>query len=239
MSNETYTDAPLLGENEVDFDEATNDAIRPLGSAQDAVLDAALTSNAATVAVDDLKAARVLKPTGTLTGAGTVTIAAALTKWFLLENATTGAYNLTVKVSGETGVVLGPETQGLTILLRVDGTDVVKVSAESAADFLTAASEGSLPGTGIAGRLYIVDDTRHMYLWNGSGWYDLSERTVEDIYTATTVGKAVMNAVDGPAGLAALGLGVDTVADATDGTDVITQLNALLDALRTRGVLDT
>jgi hypothetical protein len=67
----------------------------------------------------------VLNLTGTITTNVTVTIPAGITnKVYVIRNSTTGAFTVTVKVSGQTGVVFSATDKG-TKLLYVNGTDVV------------------------------------------------------------------------------------------------------------------
>jgi len=65
----------------------------------------------------------VIAFTGTLTANRTITVPA-LEKWWIMDNQTAGAYTLTVKVSGQTGVTWGTSDKGTKILYG-NGTDVV------------------------------------------------------------------------------------------------------------------
>ena len=67
----------------------------------------------------------VLNLTGTLTSNVSVTIPSGITnKVYVIRNSTTGAYTVTVKVSGQTGVTFSTTDKG-TKLLYVNGTDAV------------------------------------------------------------------------------------------------------------------
>ncbi len=73
-----------------------------------------------TVLTQDEQRRTVLELTGALTGARTIEVDA--TPWvFVVYNNTTGAFSLTVKVSGQTGVVV---PQGRRAVLYCDGVDV-------------------------------------------------------------------------------------------------------------------
>lgn len=79
------------------------------------------TSNAAT---DEARKA-LLSCTGTLTGARNV-IVPAKEKIYYVSNGTSGAYDLTVKTSGGTGIAV---PQGMTQAVYCDGTNVLALSA--------------------------------------------------------------------------------------------------------------
>jgi hypothetical protein len=67
----------------------------------------------------------VLNLTGTITGNVSVTIPASVTqKVYVIRNSTTGAFTVTVKVSGQTGVTFSTTDKG-TKLLYANGTDFV------------------------------------------------------------------------------------------------------------------
>ena len=66
----------------------------------------------------------VLNLTGTLTSNVSVTVPAGITnKVYVIRNNTTGAYTVTVKVSGQTGVTFSTTDKG-TKLLYINGTDI-------------------------------------------------------------------------------------------------------------------
>ena len=67
----------------------------------------------------------VLNLTGTITSNVTVTIPAGVTnKTYIIRNSTTGAFTVTVKISGQTGVTFSATDKG-TKLLYANGTDFV------------------------------------------------------------------------------------------------------------------
>lgn len=63
--------------------------------------------------------------TGTLSSNAVIEVPNVASRW-IFSNETTGAYTVTVKVSGQTGVVV---PQGSAMLLRGNGTDVVAVNS--------------------------------------------------------------------------------------------------------------
>ena len=66
----------------------------------------------------------VLDLTGTITGNRTVTIPASITnKVYVVKNSTSGAFTVTVLVSGQTGITFSATDKG-TKLLYINGTDV-------------------------------------------------------------------------------------------------------------------
>ena len=67
----------------------------------------------------------VIELTGTITGARTVTVPATVTnKVYVIKNSTSGAFAVTVLVSGQTGVAFSATDKGSKILY-INGTDVV------------------------------------------------------------------------------------------------------------------
>ena len=67
----------------------------------------------------------VIELTGTITGNRTVTVPASVTnKVYLIKNNTTGAFTVTVLVSGQSGVTFSATDKG-TKVLYINGTDVV------------------------------------------------------------------------------------------------------------------
>jgi len=67
---------------------------------------------------------QVLKLTGTITGAVNVVIPDSVEKTYVIENATTGAYTVTVKTSSGSGVTWGTTDKGIKMVYS-NGTDVV------------------------------------------------------------------------------------------------------------------
>lgn len=114
----------------------------------------------------------LLKFTGALTGNRAIEVPFEAGRFFLVRNATSGAFSLTLKINGGTG---GAVPQGETRLAYVDGSDVVvlgagDLGASVAGQFLTLATDadltservftpgGSLQGTDAgAGSTYTLD----------------------------------------------------------------------------------
>ena len=88
------------------------------------------------------------KFTGTLTGARNVIIPATVQQYWI-DNSTTGSYVLTVKVSGQTGVVITQNTRGI---YYCDGTDLVDADT-STVSFPIAISQGGTGATTAGGAL--------------------------------------------------------------------------------------
>ena len=88
------------------------------------------TANGAT----DEARSMMLHATGTLSGNLTIEVPA-LPKVYLIRNATSGAFTLTVKVNGQTGVLV---TQGKTNLVYCDGTDINPTNVAEADNAATA-----------------------------------------------------------------------------------------------------
>jgi len=75
----------------------------------------------------------VIAFTGTLAGNRIITVPA-VEKWWIMDNQTGGAYTLTVKASGQTGVTWGTSDKG-TKILYANGTDVIDTGITSAGTF--------------------------------------------------------------------------------------------------------
>ena len=71
----------------------------------------------------------VIALTGTLSANRTITVPAVEKVW-VMDNQTAGAYTLTVKVSGQTGVTWGTSDKGTKILYG-NGTDVIDTDTAS------------------------------------------------------------------------------------------------------------
>ncbi len=129
MSQTSQLKIELIAVNQSQKEVTANDAFTKLENAICTVT--ALTVTTADVTLTDAQfRSAVLKCTGTLTGNRAV-IVPARSKPFVIDNATSGAYTLTVKVSGQTGVVV---TQGTRALVYADGTDVRPLSDAFAAN---------------------------------------------------------------------------------------------------------
>jgi hypothetical protein len=119
----------LIAQSQAQKEVTANDAFTKLESAICAVTTLTVTTADVTVTDAQFRSA-VLKLTGTLTGNRAV-IVPARSKPFVIDNQTSGAYTVTVKVSGQTGIVV---TQGTKALCYADGTDVRSLSDSFAAN---------------------------------------------------------------------------------------------------------
>jgi len=75
----------------------------------------------------------VIALTGTLSANRTLTVPA-VEKWWIIDNQTAGAYTITIKASGQTGVTWGTSDKG-TKILYANGTDVIDTGITSAGAF--------------------------------------------------------------------------------------------------------
>ena len=85
---------------------------------------------------------QVLRLTGTITTAVSVTIPDSIEKTYLVENATTGAFTVTFKTTSGTGATWSTTDKGYKILYS-DGTNVVDITAD-----LGDISSGAITATG-------------------------------------------------------------------------------------------
>ncbi len=85
---------------------------------------------------------QVLRLTGTITTAVSVTIPDSIEKTYLVENATTGAFTVTFKTTSGTGATWSTTDKGYKILYS-DGTNIVDITAD-----LGDISSGAITATG-------------------------------------------------------------------------------------------
>ena len=123
------TELMATGENAGTWGTKTNTNIQILEEAINGYVSQALTSSG-TVALTytdgstgDVARHAVIALTGTITGNAVVTVPANEKVW-IIDNQSSGAYTVTVKVSGQTGVTWGTSDKG-TKILYANGTDVV------------------------------------------------------------------------------------------------------------------
>ena len=123
------TELMATGENPGTWGTKTNTNIQILEEAINGYVSQALTSGG-TVALTytdgstgDVARHAVIALTGTITGNAVVTVPANEKVW-IIDNQSSGAYTVTVKVSGQTGVTWGTSDKG-TKILYANGTDVV------------------------------------------------------------------------------------------------------------------
>ena len=123
------TELMATGENAGTWGTKTNTNIQILEEAINGYVSQALTSGG-TVSLTytdgstgDVARHAVIALTGTITGNAVVTVPANEKVW-IIDNQSSGAYTVTVKVSGQTGVTWGTSDKG-TKILYANGTDVV------------------------------------------------------------------------------------------------------------------
>lgn len=103
------------------------DWFKQLRSSFTSLLTKAVGGSANINLTDDESRAKILEFTGVLTGNINV-IVATITQSWIVKNGTTGAFTLTVKTSGGTGIVVAT---GKRAILYCDGTNVVRVTADT------------------------------------------------------------------------------------------------------------
>lgn len=152
---------PVLGTTDMATDEHEDDWGDVLDANQAIVNDRLVSTEARATTGGTITAAQAdLRPilqrvTGSLSSNVVIEVPSTIVSWWNFENATTGAYTVTVKVSGQTGVVI---PQGSSKIVRNNGTDVVEVFRDpgrvnwvgtfaGAADAYTAGANGFIPAT--------------------------------------------------------------------------------------------
>jgi hypothetical protein len=90
---------------------------------------------------------QVLRLTGTITTAVSVTIPDSIEKTYLVENATTGAFTVTFKTTSGTGATWSTTDKGYKILYS-DGTNVVDITADLGDITAGDVTSGSITATG-------------------------------------------------------------------------------------------
>jgi len=110
----------------------------------------------------------VIELTGTITGARTVTVPVTVTnKVYVIKNSTSGAYTVTVLVSGQTGVVFAA-TEKTSKILYINGTDVVDSNIGKVSNDITPTLAGVLDTNGndivIDDAGAIEDDSNNPYI---------------------------------------------------------------------------
>ena len=110
----------------------------------------------------------VLELTGTITGNRTVTVPATVTnKVYVIKNNTTGAFTVTVLVSGQSGVTFSATDKG-TKILYINGTDVVDSNIGKVSNDISPSLSGILDTNGndivIDDAGAIEDDSNNPYV---------------------------------------------------------------------------
>ena len=130
----TYTDIGTelmtTGENAGNWGTKTNTNLQILEEALRGYVSQSIAGGTQTTAltytdgtVGDAARNMVIALTGTITGNQTITVPAVEKMW-IIDNQTSGAYTVNIKVSGQTGVTWGASDKGTKILYG-NGTDVV------------------------------------------------------------------------------------------------------------------
>jgi hypothetical protein len=121
-----------------------NTAFQSFDSAANAEAAFALTdvATAITLTQAQMASAMVLKLTGALTAARNV-IVPAIARFFIIFNASTGGFAVTVKTSGGTGISV---ESGIYILLFCDGTNVVQINTAGSPAIVQKLNSGSQTG---------------------------------------------------------------------------------------------
>ena len=130
----TYTDIGTelmtTGENAGNWGTKTNTNINILEEAIRGYVSQSIAGGVQTTALTysdgstgDAARNMVIALTGTITGNQTITVTAKEKMW-VIDNQTTGAYTVNIKVSGQTGVTWAATDKG-TKILYCNGTDVI------------------------------------------------------------------------------------------------------------------
>jgi len=154
MANSTSADLKLTiqatGENSGTWGQITNTNLLILEQAIGGYDSVGVTSGATLTftngAVSNGKN-QVLKLTGTIAGAVNVVIPDSIEKTYVIENATTGAYTVTVKTSSGTGVTWGTTDKGIKMVYS-DGTNVVDTAFTKVSSDYTPTLSGILDTNG-------------------------------------------------------------------------------------------
>jgi hypothetical protein len=154
MANSTSTNLKLTvqatGENSGTWGQITNTNLLILEQAIGGYSSIAVTSGATLTfsngALSNGKD-QVIKLTGTIAGAINVVVPDGIEKTYVIENATSGAYTVTVKTSSGSGVTWGTTDKG-TKMVYSNGTDVVDTNFTKVSSDYTPTLSGILDTNG-------------------------------------------------------------------------------------------
>lgn len=138
----------------------------------------------------------IQRVTGVLVSNAIIEVPAAATAWWIFKNETTGAFTVTVKVNGQTGVVV---PQSTAMMLRCNGTDVVDVGMPVKGDLDAQAT--TVGGTVDAAALtftpaFTAYNSRMYVRWVSAGPNTLTNPTVNvDTLGAKTIKKGASAAL--------------------------------------------
>ena len=102
------------------------DWFRQLRNSFTSILSKSVAGSSDTQLTDDETRTKILEFTGTLTGNVNVIVATVTQSW-IVKNGTSGAFTLTVKTSGGTGIAVA---SGKRAILYCDGVNVVRATAD-------------------------------------------------------------------------------------------------------------
>lgn len=199
MSQTTNLELPEISSGQSQKEITANDAIFALEANLSEKVSISLTSVSSpyTLTYDsaeggDKTAIRFiyLKYTGTLTAAMTVLVPVNK-HLFFCENATTGGFDITVKVSGQTGVVV---PNGTTRLIYVNGTDASFIINERVTSVFgrtgaVVAAEGDYTLTQLSDVTITSPTTGDRLKYNGSAWVN-GVTTLDDLSDAVITSPA-------------------------------------------------
>jgi hypothetical protein len=174
MANSTSTNLKLTvqatGENSGTWGQITNTNLLILEQAIGGYSSIAVTSGATLTfsngALSNGKD-QVIKLTGTIAGAINVVVPDGIEKTYIIENATSGAYTVTVKTSSGSGVTWGTTDKG-TKMVYSDGTNVVDTAFTEVSSDYTPTLSGILDTNGndivVDNGGAIEDDSNNEYI---------------------------------------------------------------------------
>jgi hypothetical protein len=174
MANSTSTNLKLTvqatGENSGTWGQITNTNLLILEQAIGGYSSIAVTSGATLTfsngALSNGKD-QVIKLTGTIAGAINVVVPDGIEKTYVIENATSGAYTVTVKTSSGTGVTWSATDKGIKMVYS-DGTNVVDTAFTEVSSDYTPTLSGILDTNGndivVDNGGAIEDDSNNEYI---------------------------------------------------------------------------
>ena len=210
MANTTSANLKLTvqatGENSGTWGQITNTNLLILEQAIGGYDEVGVTSGAALAftngAISNGKN-QVLKLTGTIAGNVDVTIPDGIEKTYIVENATTGAFTVTVKTSSGSGFTFGATEKNKAILYS-DGTDVIEVNNDLAG--LTVGTDVQAYSPELAAISALATTDSNFIVANGSTWVAENGSTARDSLSLGTANDVQFNS-----------FGVGTGASATTG----------------------
>ena len=224
MANSTSASLKLTvqatGENSGTWGQITNTNLlileQAIGGYQAVAITSGVTLTFSNGAVSNGKN-QVLKLTGTIAGAVNVVVPDGIEKTYIIENATTGAHNVTVKTSSGTGFTFSGTEKNKAILYS-DGTNIVEVNNDLAG--LTVGTDIQAYNANLAAIAGLTSAADKGIQFTGSG--------TAGVYDLTAAGKALLDDADAAAQRTTLGLtttsdvqfdsfGVGTAASGTTG----------------------